>query len=211
MLCCRLYSSWMRRRRLVSSTAFLIEPVILSAYITTLPSTLRLARPMVWMSERSDLRNPSLSASRIATSVTSGRSSPSLSRLIPTSTSNWPRRRSRIISTRSRVWMSECIYRALISSSAMYSVRSSAIRLVRVVTSMRPPAPTSRLTSLIRSSTCPSTGRIATSGSTSPVGLIICSTTLLLCSSSKSPGVADMYIVWPARTRNSSIRSGLLS
>ena len=49
-----------------------------------------------------------LSASRIATSDTSGISSPSRSRLMPTSTSNSPNRRSRIISTRSTVSMSEC-------------------------------------------------------------------------------------------------------
>ena len=56
----------------------------------TLPSTLRAARPMVWISERAERRYPSLSASRIATSETSGRSSPSRSRLIPTRTSNSP-------------------------------------------------------------------------------------------------------------------------
>ena len=49
-----------------------------------------------------------MSASRIATSETSGMSSPSRSRLMPTSTSNIPRRRSRMISTRSTVSMSEC-------------------------------------------------------------------------------------------------------
>jgi hypothetical protein len=67
--------------------AFSIEGVILSAYITTWPETLRAARPIVWISDLSERRKPSLSASRIATSETSGRSRPSRSRLIPTSTS----------------------------------------------------------------------------------------------------------------------------
>ena len=58
--------------------------------------------------ERVERRNPSLSASRMATSETSGISSPSLSKLIPTSTSNLPKRRSRMISTRSTVSTSEC-------------------------------------------------------------------------------------------------------
>src|SRR6185437_7040512 len=43
----------------------------------TLLSTLRAARPMVWISEVSLRRKPSLSASRMATSAHSGMSSPS--------------------------------------------------------------------------------------------------------------------------------------
>src|SRR5881392_961132 len=66
-----------------------------------LPSTCRAARPTVWMSDRSLRRKPSWSASRIATSDTSGRSSPSRSRLIPMRTSNSPSRRPRRISIRS--------------------------------------------------------------------------------------------------------------
>ena len=68
----------------------------------------RAARPIVWMSERVERRKPSLSASRIATSETSGMSRPSRSRLIPTSTSKPPSRSSRMISVRSMVWMSLC-------------------------------------------------------------------------------------------------------
>ncbi len=63
---------------------------MVSAYSTTRPSTLRAARPMVWMSEEAERRKPSLSASRMATSATSGRSRPSRSRLMPTRTSNSP-------------------------------------------------------------------------------------------------------------------------
>ena len=50
----------------------------------TLPSKFLAALPMVWISEVSDLKNPSLSASRIATNAHSGISSPSLKRFIPT-------------------------------------------------------------------------------------------------------------------------------
>ena len=57
--------------------------------------------PIVCISDVSLRRNPSLSASRIATSDTSGKSSPSRRRLMPTSTSNSPLRSERKISTRS--------------------------------------------------------------------------------------------------------------
>ena len=58
-------------------------PVLTSAYMMTVPCTLRAARPDVWMSAPAERRNPSLSASRMATSDTSGRSRPSRSRLMP--------------------------------------------------------------------------------------------------------------------------------
>ena len=67
------------------------------------------ARPAVCVSERCDRRNPSLSASRMATSDTSGKSSPSRSKLTPTSTSNTPARRSLMIFTRSSVATSLCM------------------------------------------------------------------------------------------------------
>ena len=51
----------------------------------TSPPVFRAARPIIWMSDQAERRNPSLSASRMATSVTSGRSIPSRRRLIPTS------------------------------------------------------------------------------------------------------------------------------
>ena len=96
------------RRRFVSLMACFMESVMLSAYMTTCPSMCRAALPIVWMSDVPDLRNPSLSASSIATSDTSGRSIPSRSRFIPTTTSYVPMRRSRSISVRSRVSISEC-------------------------------------------------------------------------------------------------------
>ena len=117
ILCSSLYSCWILRRRSVSSIALRMESVILSAYMMTCPSLLRAARPIVWIRDVSERKNPSLSASRIATSVISGISRPSRSRLIPTRTSNTSRRRSRIISARSRVSISECRYFTRIPSS----------------------------------------------------------------------------------------------
>src|SRR4051794_30814891 len=96
----------MARRRSVSAIALRIASVSLSAYISTVPPTLRAARPIVWISEVSPRRKPSLSASRIATSETSGRSSPSRSRFTPTSTSYSPSRSSRMIWMRSNVSIS---------------------------------------------------------------------------------------------------------
>ena len=102
-----LYSICTFLRRSVSSKASRMESVIVSAYMMTWPSALRAARPIVCIRDVSERRNPSLSASRIATKVISGISSPSLKRLIPTSTSNTSRRISRTISVRSRVSISE--------------------------------------------------------------------------------------------------------
>ena len=51
---------------------------------------LRAALPIVCIRERSERKNPSLSASKIATKDTSGMSNPSLRRFIPTNTSNSP-------------------------------------------------------------------------------------------------------------------------
>ena len=108
MPCSVLYARWISRRRSVSSIALRIASVSLSAYMRTLPSMLRAARPIVWISDVSPRRKPSLSASRIPTSETSGRSSPSRSRLTPTSTSYSPSRSSRMIWIRSSVSTSEC-------------------------------------------------------------------------------------------------------
>ncbi len=105
--CSVLYATWIVRRRSVSPIAARIAAVSLSAYISTLPFTFRAARPIVWIRLVSPRRKPSLSASRIATSDTSGRSSPSRSRFTPTSTSYSPSRRSRMIWMRSIVSISE--------------------------------------------------------------------------------------------------------
>ena len=71
------------------------------------------ALPIVCISEVSDLKNPSLSASKIATKAHSGMSKPSLRRLIPTRISNTPILKSLIISILSSVSISECIYLTL--------------------------------------------------------------------------------------------------
>ena len=86
-----------------------MEPVTLSPYIITLPSEFLAARPIVCTKDVSDLRNPSLSASSMATSEHSGISNPSLNKLIPIRTSKAPSLKSRKISIRSRVSMSECM------------------------------------------------------------------------------------------------------
>ncbi len=53
--------------------------------------------------------------------------------------------------------------------------------------------------------------RTSTSGSTTPVGRTICSTTRLEWFFSKSPGVADTNTIWRVRCRNSSKVWGRLS
>ena len=160
----------------VSEIAALMEPVRVSAYKTTLLPTLRAALPMVCTRLLSFLRNPSLSASRIPINPTSGISRPSLRRLIPTRTSNSPRRSCLMSSVRSRVSMSECRYLVLMPEPARNSLNSSASFLVIVVTRIRLPLAIASSISLLRSSICPFVPRTKTSGSTSPVGRMICST-----------------------------------
>ena len=63
-----------------------------------------------------------------------------------------------------------------------YAVRSSAMRLVRVVTRILFPFAVSLLISPTRSSTWPATGRTSMAGSSSPVGLMICSVRRSSCS-----------------------------
>jgi len=98
---CCILSVWPSGRS-VSAFAFLIESVRWSAYNITFESMFLAALPVVCIMLRSSRRNPSLSASSIPISPTSGMSRPSLSRFIPTSASYLPRRSSLIISVRSR-------------------------------------------------------------------------------------------------------------
>ena len=164
------------------------------------------------MSDRFERKKPSLSASSIQTSSTSGRSSPSRNRLMPTSTSNCPSRRSRNSAARSSVSISACRYRALTPVSLRNSVRSSAMRLVSVVTSTRPPRWTTGLISSTASSTCPVAGRKSSIGSSNPVGRMSCSTISPSdCSISYSPGVAETYMTCLMSFENSSKLSGRLS
>ena len=73
MLLSILYLSWISLLLFVSFIALSMEPVILSAYIITLPSIFRAALPTVCIRDVSERRNPSLSASSIATKDTSGK------------------------------------------------------------------------------------------------------------------------------------------
>ena len=151
--------------------------VILSAYMITFPLTLRAARPAVWVRERCERKNPSLSASKIATSETSGKSNPSRNRLTPTKTSYMPCRRSSIICTRSNVSTSLCMYVQRMLWRRRYSVSSSAIRFVKVVTRTRSFNSMRCWISSIKSSTWFKLGRTSIIGSSNPVGRITCSTT----------------------------------
>ena len=177
----------------------------------TLPFEFLAARPMVCIIDVSDLRKPSLSASKMATRETSGISNPSLKRFIPTNTSNLPSLKSLIISVLSRVTISECIYFTLIPDSRRYLVKSSLIFFVRVVIKTLSPFSTFLFISTIRSSIWFSTGLTLTVGSNRPVGLIICSANTSVCSISYGPGVAVVNRTWCILDSNSSKLSGLLS
>ena len=159
-------------------------PVMTSAYMITRPSAFLAARPMVWINAVSLRRKPSLSASNITTSRTSGKSSPSRSRLMPTSTSNSPFLSPVMMSIRSSVSISLCIYRTRTPFSLRYSVKLSAIFFVSVVMSTLPFFAVSLWISTKTSSICPFVGRTSTVGSSRPVGRISCSTTCPARSSS---------------------------
>src|SRR5438876_523324 len=73
----------------------------------------------------------------MATSETSGRSSPSRRRLMPTSTSNCPSRSSRSTVMRSMASSSEWSQAHFMPASRKYVVRSSDMRFVSVVTRVR--------------------------------------------------------------------------
>ena len=180
MLWSLLYFIWIALRRLVSVIALSIESVSSSAYIITFPLVFLAALPIVWIRERSERRNPSLSASKIATSDTSGISRPSLKRFIPTKTSNSPSLKLRIMSIRSNAFMSECMYFTFISKLERYEVKSSAIFLVKVVTKTLSFFSVRSLICSIKSSIWFVTGFTSISGSSRPVGRMICSTTLPL-------------------------------
>ena len=104
------------------------------------------------------------------------------------------------------------MYRTLRPCSWRYSVRSSAIRFVSVVTSVRKPFSAADLASSSRSSTWCATGRTSTAGSTRPVGRMTCSAkTPSVCPSSQSPGVADTNTDCGRMPFHSSNLSGRLS
>ncbi len=132
---------------------------------------------------------------------------------------------------RSMVFTSLCRYSALMPRSLRNVERSSAICLVRVVASARPPRLMTVSASPMKSATCPrydaspstspptpepsAMGRTTSSGSMRPVGRMICSTFCpwggTLCSFSYAPGVAEVKMTWPMSFSNSSNLSGRLS
>ena len=96
--------------------------------------------------------------------------------------------------------------------SSIYSVSSSAMRLVSVVTNVRKPRFLTSCTSASTSSTWLATGRISTGGSVNPVGRITCSTkTPSVRSNSHLAGVAETNTVWGRFCSHSSNLSGRLS
>ena len=148
----------------------------------------------------------------MATRLTSGRSRPSLKRLIPTSTSYLPFLRSSRISVRSKVATSEWRYWTFNPCSTKYVVRSSAVLLVKVVTKVLCFLATVFLISSITSATWFLTGRISTSGSGIPVGLTRISTVFPpLILTSHSLGVAEDAIKLGTLRMNSSNLNGRLS
>ena len=82
-------------------------------------------------------------------------------------------------------------------------MRSSAIFLVRVVTSVRSSRSTRPRISFIRSSIWLRVSRTSTSGSMIPVGRTICSTIRAECVRSYSPGVAETNTSCGVMERNS--------
>ena len=86
----------------------------------TQPFTFLAALPEVCINDLSERRKPSLSASIIATKLTSGKSKPSLSKFTPIKTSNSPSLNPCNISTLSIVSTSECIYVDLIPDLIKY-------------------------------------------------------------------------------------------
>ena len=106
MLCNVLYAICFSRLLSVSSMVRCMLAVILSAYIITLPLSFLAALPMVCVNDLSLRKNPSLSASIMATKLTSGKSKPSRNKFTPINTSKTPKRKSLNISTRSKVFTS---------------------------------------------------------------------------------------------------------
>ncbi len=88
---------------------------------------------------------------------------------------------------------------------------SSLVAFVRVVTSARSPRATQVRSSSTRSATWPFRGRTSISGSTSPVGRMICSTTPFEIFRSNGPGVAETKTSSGTRARNSGNFRGRLS
>ena len=201
MPCSALYASCRARRRVVSAIALRMDAVSTSAYMITRPFTWRAARPDVWISEPAERRNPSLSASRMATRDTSGRSSPSRSRLMPTRTSNTPRPQvaqdlDPLERLDVRVQVADADAELVVGTRS--DPRPSAS--VSVVTSTRSRRATRARISPSRSSTCPRTGPHLDRRIRQPGRRMICSTT--------TP--PDAQLVGPRRGRHEDHLRGAL-
>ena len=109
--------------------------VSLSAYIIAFPFKFLAALPIVCIRDLLLLKNPSLSASKIITKDTSGKSKPSLNKFTPTNTSKIPVLNSFKISTLSIVSISLCIYLDFTLTLFKKTTNSSAIFFVNVVIS----------------------------------------------------------------------------
>ena len=170
-----------------------IEGVTLSAYMWTSPDTFRAARPMVWISDVPDRRKPSLSASRIATSDTSGRSRPSRSRLMPDQHVELAEPQlAQQLDPAQRVDLAvqvpgpDAVLEQVVGQVLGHLLGQRGHQDPLVALGPQPDLARSR------SSIWPLVGLMTTCGSTSPVGRITCSTTSppTRCSS-YGPGVAD--------------------
>ena len=131
---------------------------------------------------------------------------------MPISTSNAPSRRSRIISIRSSVSISRMHIADPQPCSCRYSVRSSAMRLVRVVTRRAHTRRRHRRTSPRQIVDLGFDGTDQCIGSIRPVGRTTCSTnTPPVRSISHGPGVADTNTVCGRMASHSSNFRGRLS
>jgi len=178
-----------RGRRSVSFLARRIESVIADQAVENCPaSTCRL--PAWSGSTTRRARKPSLSASRIATSETSGRSSPSRSRLMRSVHRTRPAQSGQQLH-RSRVSIRSASNGQRTPTSVLVAgqVFGHAFRQRRHQHALIPLRTVA--ISASRSSIWPFTGRILHLGIYQPVGRITCSTTTPLARQLVRPGVAE--------------------
>ena len=156
-----------------------IESVMVSAYMMTRPLTLRAARPMVWISDVSERRKPSLSASRMATKRHLGQVQPFPQQVdadedVELAQAQVPQNLHPLQRCRCRsAGSAPCMP---MSRQVVGQILGHPLRERRHQHPLAPGDDAARISS-IKSSIWPSTGRTTTSGSTSPVGRMICSTT----------------------------------
>ena len=172
-----LYASWIALRRLVSPMALFHRVGHAVGVENRTALDVARARPMVWISEPAERRKPSLSASRIATSETSGRSSPSRNRLMPINTSNSPLRRPaqnfdafQGLDLRMHVAAAHADLGVVLGQVFGHALGQRGHQHALVACHARGSHAADRRSG-------PSPDALSTCGSTSPVGRMICSTT----------------------------------